>query len=258
MFLPTINGEDGVVGLHAFIGVTVAASITLLYANFIIFSFFGLSTTRGGRSFRLCTLIPPATAIIFRASSVYTLIRRVGRLGYDQSGGCLCVSGVFSCLGLRLCALLRSAPRKLDERVDGVLLDFRRPSGSHGRILCYTLNSKSCRLIRGFVGGCYSDAFPSGLFSCGKRRVHVCPLPNSSFLTYCIASNFLTIDCRGGLVRRIVSTHLSNGSLLGSSSFSGVRTTGGDGITTAVCTQVRSLSVNGVASNVHSRASLNN
>lgn len=247
----------GTVGLQLLVRVTIIISVILLYANFNICSFLQLGSIRGQRSFGLCALIPRSTATVLRASHVTSLIRSVGRLGYDGSGRFLCMSRLFICLGGCLCALIRSAPRKLDGRVGGVLVDFRRPSAPVGRMLCYDLNSNSCRLIRSFIRGCYSDSFPSGCFSCGKRRVHVCPVTSNHFLTTCFAPSFLIMDFRGHLVRRIVSTQHDGGSLVGLPSFHAVCTNGRDGITTAICIHVGKISVKGPASNVHSRARLN-
>lgn len=231
----------GVVGLHAVIGVTVASSIMLLYTNFTLCSFFELSTTRKGGSFGLCRLIPPSTSTIFIASSVLRFITRMSSLTYDGGRRCLRMSGLFSCLGRCLCALRRRTPRKLDQRVGRVLVDFRRPSGVRGRILCYELKRNSQRLVSHFIRGCISSLCPPGAFGCGKRSVAVCPVTSKSFLTYCLASSFVTLDCRGGLVRAIVSTRGAKGSLTSSPAFTRTTTPGGDPTITAICTRLRNV-----------------
>lgn len=214
----------------------------LFYATINFCNFTGLDLASGDHRVGLFSLMPTSYVNILRDSGVGCFLGRFPRLGCSRRLNGFRFPNLFGCILKNLGRCAAGATRNLDDGVDQIIIDFRSPNAPHSRIMCFHVKTSSGRALKSVLLREAPKDFSPGGRGCEKGGVTICPLNGGSFLTICDRTKFCIIDCRGDLVRGIVSTHRSRrGTLDGSPIFTGTVRGGGARGFLALCKHAPSV-----------------
>lgn len=203
--------------------IAITTSVILLCIGIAISLYVRMSTAEKTHNFNLYTLVPASAVTIVDTDDMIDFVHHINKLNCSKDGNFLYISELFTHLKDHINTVLDDSPHGLSHQMNKMLVSFHEPDNVMNQVFYCRLGVGDYELVEKFIKKYCASTFPSKYFDYHGEEIRIYAMPDDTFLSCYITSDFLAVSYQKRLIEEVIDARLSENSILSDSVFSRIR-----------------------------------